>query len=51
MADVKVILCQDAYHRIRPLEYKSGEKRDLGSETSLGWTLSMEHCLIRIQTL
>ena len=30
MKDVKVILGQDAYHLIRPLEYKSGEKANHG---------------------
>ena len=30
MNDVKVILGQDAYHLIRPLEYKSGEKANHG---------------------
>ena len=41
MADVKVILGQDAYHLIRPLEYKSGEKNEPWAvKTSLGWTVS-----------
>ena len=28
MADVKVMLCQDAYHLIRPREYKSGDRNE-----------------------
>ena len=41
MADVKVILGQDAYHLIRPLEYKSGDRNEPWAvKTSLGWTLS-----------
>ena len=41
MKDVKVILGQDAYHLIRPLEYKSGEKsQPWAVKTALGWTVS-----------
>jgi len=41
MKDVKVILGQDANHLIRPLEYKSGEKRQPWAvKTALGWTVS-----------
>ena len=41
MKDVKVILGQDAYHLIRPLEYKSGEKsQPWAIKTALGWTVS-----------
>ena len=41
MKDVKVILGQDAYHLIRPLEYKSGEKsQPWAVKTVLGWTVS-----------
>ena len=41
MADVKVILGQDAYHLIRPLEYKSGDRNGPWAViTSLGWTVS-----------
>ena len=41
MKDVKVILGQDAYHLIRPLEYKSGEKsQPWAVRTALGWTVS-----------
>ena len=41
MADVKVILGQDAYHLIRPLEYKSGGRDEPWAvKTSLGWTVS-----------
>ena len=41
MADVKVVLGQDAYHLIRPLEYKSGGRDEPWAvKTSLGWTVS-----------
>ena len=41
MADVKVILGHDAYHLIRPLEYKSGDRNEPWAvKTSLGWTVS-----------
>ena len=41
MADVKVFLGQDAYHLIRPLEYKSGDRNEPWAvKTSLGWTVS-----------
>ena len=41
MVDVKVILGQDAYHLIRPLEYKSGDRNEPWAvKTSLGWTVS-----------
>ena len=41
MTDVKVILGQDAYHLIRPLEYKSGERNQPWAvKTALGWTIS-----------
>ena len=41
MADVKVILGQDAYHLIRPLEYNSGDRNEPWVvKTSLGWTVS-----------
>ena len=41
MADFKVILGQDAYHLIRPLEYKSGGRDEPWAvKTSLGWTIS-----------
>ena len=41
MADVKVILGQDAYHLIRHLEYKSGGRDEPWAvKTSLGWTVS-----------
>ena len=41
MTDVKVILGQDAYHLIRPLEYKSGQKNQPWAvKTALGWTVS-----------
>ena len=41
MKDVKVILGQDAYHLIRPLEYKSGEKsQPWAVKTALEWTVS-----------
>ena len=41
MRDVKVILGQDAYHLIRPLEYKSGDKQQTWAvKTTLGWTAS-----------
>ena len=41
MKDVKVILGQDAYHLIRPLEYKSGDRNvPWAVKTSLGWTVS-----------
>ena len=41
MRDVKVILGQDAYHLIRPLEYKSGDKQQPWAvKTTLGWTAS-----------
>ena len=41
MKDVKVILGQDAYHLIRPLEYKSGDRNEAWAvKTSLGWTVS-----------
>ena len=41
MADVKVILGQDAYHLIRPLEYKSGGRDEPWAvKTSLGWTVN-----------
>ena len=41
MADVKVILGQDAYHLIRPLEYKTGGRDEPWAvKTSLGWTVS-----------
>ena len=41
MKDVKVILGQDAYHLIRPLEYKSGEKsQPWAVKTDLRWTVS-----------
>ena len=40
MADVKVILGQDVYHLIRPLEYKSGGRDEPWAvKTSLGWTV------------
>ena len=41
MADIKVILGQDAYHLIKPLEYKSGYRNEPWAvKTSLGWTVS-----------
>ena len=41
MTDVKVILGQDAYHLIRPQEYKSGEgNQPWAVKTALGWTIS-----------
>ena len=41
MKDVKAILGQDAYHLLRPLEYKSGEKsQPWAVKTALGWTVS-----------
>ena len=41
MTDVKVIFGQDAYHLIRPLEYKSGERNQPWAvKTALGWTIS-----------
>ena len=41
MKDVKVILGQDVYHLIRPLEYKSGDRNEPWAvKTSLGWTVS-----------
>ena len=41
MKDVKVIFGQDAYHLIRPLEYKSGDRKEPWAvKTSLGWTVS-----------
>ena len=41
MKDVKIILGQDAYHLIRPLEYKSREKsQPCAVKTALGWTVS-----------
>ena len=40
MTDVKVIFGQDAYHLIRPLEYKSGERNQPRAvKTALGWTI------------
>ena len=41
MTDVIVILGQDAYHLIRPLEYKFGERNQPWAvETALSWTIS-----------
>ena len=41
MTDVRVIFGQDAYHLIRPLEYKSGERNQPWAvKTALGWTIS-----------
>ena len=41
IADVKVILGQDGYHLIRPLECRSGDRNeDWAVKTSLGWTVS-----------
>ena len=41
MADVKVVFGQDAYHLIRPFEYKSSCRYDPWAvKTSLGWTVS-----------
>ena len=41
MVDVKVIFGQDAYHLMRPLEYKSSDKNEpWADKTSLGWTVS-----------
>ena len=41
MKDVKVVLGQDAYHLIRPLENKSGEKsQPWAVKTAWGWTVS-----------
>ena len=41
MADVKVILGQDAYHLIRPLEFTPGGRDEPWEvKTSLGWTVS-----------
>ena len=43
MADVKAILGHDAYHLIRRLEYKSGDRNEPWAvKTSLGWTVSGE---------
>ena len=40
-ADVKMILGQDVYHLIRPIEYKCNNKNDPWAvKTQLGWTLS-----------
>ena len=41
MADVKVLLGQNAYHLIRPFEYKSGDRNEPWAvKTSLGWTVT-----------
>ena len=41
MTDVEVILGQDAYHLLRPLEYKSGNRNQPWAvKTALGWTIS-----------
>ena len=39
--DVEVILGQDAYHLIRPLKNKSGEKsQSWAAKIAMGWTVS-----------
>ena len=41
MSDVKVVLGQDASHKIRPLQYKSGHRNEQWAvKTSFGWTVS-----------
>ena len=41
MKDVKIILGQDVYPSIRPLEYKTGGRNEPWAvKTELGWTLS-----------
>ena len=43
MADTKVILGQDAYHVIRPLEYKSGDRNEPWRANPPEDRQSMEH--------